>query len=414
MAEQKIWPGLRGWLARGTAICFFGLSLLAPSAIASEWDLGGYVASEIRLFPNSPGDKAQNSDIYSTALTLQPEFRARSASGTDQFVAIPFLKADQHDDHRSHGDLRELYWQRQGTNWSLLVGLNRVFWGVAEARHVVDIINQTDLVESPFAEDKLGQGMINLRYFADFGTFDGYFLTGFRDRSFPDDEARLRGGLPIDTDNPVFESSARRRHMDWALRWSRVIGDWDIGLSQFRGTGREPRLQPGLQANGMAHLVPHYDIINQTGLDIQYTHDAWIWKLEGFSRHGQGDRFLALAGGFEYTLFDLAGRGIDLGLLAEYLYDNRTADAPATHFDDDIFAGFRLALNDAAGTEVTGGAIIDRHSRAVLFSIEAAWRVNDRWRLNVEGLAFHRVPVRDPLYGVRRDDFLRLQLSRFF
>ena len=401
-------------LAATLALGWLGLLSMAPSAIAAEWDLGGYAAVEIRLFPNSPGDAAQNSQSISTALSLQPEIRVATASGNDRFVAIPFLKIDQHDDSRSHGDLRELYWQRQGNEWSLLVGLNRVFWGVAEARHVIDIINQTDQVESPFAEDKLGQGMVNLRYFAEAGTFDAFLLAGFRDRSFPDDDARLRGILPIDAENPVFESSSRRRHMDWALRWSKVIADWDLGLAHFSGTGREPRLLSGLQANGLAHLVPQYDLIDQTSLDLQYTRDAWIWKLEGFTRRGQGDRFLALAGGFEYTLFNLAGRGFDLGLLAEYLYDNRAADAPATRFDDDVFVGFRLALNDAAGTEMKGGAIIDRQSNAASFSIEAGWRVSEHWRLDIEGLAFHRIPVRDPPFGVHRDDYLQLQLSYFY
>ncbi len=391
-----------------------GLWLITAPAHAAEWELGGYAAIEIRLFPSSPIDATQNSKTVSPALTLQPELRLQSDSGDDRFVAIPFFKADQDDDRRSHGDLRELYWQRQGDEWSLLVGLNRVFWGVAEARHVIDIINQTDQVESPFAEDKLGQGMVNLRYFAETGTLDAFLLTGFRDRTFPDDDGRLRGLLPIDAGNPVFEASSRRRHVDWALRWSQVIGDWDIGLSHFRGTGREPRLPASLQADGTVHLVPHYDIIDQTALDLQYTHDAWIWKLEGFSRRGQGRRFTALAAGFEYTLFNLAGRGFDLGLLAEYLYDDRDATAPSTRFDDDIFLGFRLALNDTAGTAVKGGAIVDRHSQATSFSIEAGWRITERWRLNIEGLAFHRIPARDPLYGVRRDDYLQLQLSRFF
>lgn len=401
-------------LVRGLILIFIGFLLPAPAQAGTDWELGGYAAGEIRLFPHSPADGAQSSKLVSPAITLQPEFRLRSGDGDDQFVVVPFLKADQHDDRRSHADLRELYWRRQGDDWSLVAGMNKVFWGVAEARHVVDIVNQTDLVESPFAEDKLGQGMVNVRYFTDAGTFDGYLLLGFRDRTFPDDDGRLRGLLPIDADNPVFESSARRRHVDWALRWSKVIGDWDIGLSHFRGTGREPRLLPGLSDNGTALLVPYYDIIDQTGLDLQFTQDAWILKFEGFSRSGQSDRILAVAAGFEYTLANLAGWGIDLGLLAEYLYDDRTAAAPPTRFDDDVFLGFRLALNDAAGTEVSGGAVIDRHSQAMSFNIEAGWRIDDHWRVDIEGLAFHRIPPRGALYGLRRDDYLQLQLSRYF
>ena len=43
-------------------------------------------------------------------------------------------------------------------------GVRRVFWGVAESNHLVDVINQTDAIENPDQEDKLGQPMLNLAY----------------------------------------------------------------------------------------------------------------------------------------------------------------------------------------------------------------------------------------------------------
>jgi hypothetical protein len=43
--------------------------------------------------------------------------------------------------------VRELNWIHQAETWSLLAGVGKVFGSVTESRHLVDIINQTDLVE---------------------------------------------------------------------------------------------------------------------------------------------------------------------------------------------------------------------------------------------------------------------------
>ena len=42
------------------------------------------------------------------------------------------------------------------------LGLRKVYWGVTESQHLVDVINQTEGVENLDGEDKLGQPMLNL------------------------------------------------------------------------------------------------------------------------------------------------------------------------------------------------------------------------------------------------------------
>ena len=75
---------------------------------------------------------------------------------------VGFARADSQDDERSHADLREAYWGYESDDWDVIIGVNKVFWGVTESRHLVDVINQTDLVEDIDQEDKLGQPMINI------------------------------------------------------------------------------------------------------------------------------------------------------------------------------------------------------------------------------------------------------------
>ena len=226
--------------------------------------------------------------------------------------------------------------------------------------------------------------------------------------------ARLRGPLPIDND-ATYDSGAEYHHLDWAARWSHTIGDFDLGLAHFRGTSREPRLLPRQKKNRRFVLVPHYDIIDQTSLDAQWTKGAWLWKLETITRRGHADRFFASVGGFEYTFFQLFSTDADLGVLGEYLYDGRDArDAPPTVFDHDVFGGFRLALNDVSDTSILGGAVVDHQTAATLTIIEAERRFGQHWRLEIVWRGFFNTSFPNPEAAFQRDSFLTLRLSRFF
>ena len=71
------------------------------------------------------------------------------------FALEVFARADENDEERNHFDIAELYWTLPSDEWELLIGINKVFWGVTESAHLVDIINQTDQVESFTGEEKL-------------------------------------------------------------------------------------------------------------------------------------------------------------------------------------------------------------------------------------------------------------------
>jgi hypothetical protein len=165
--------------------------------------------------------------------------------------------------------------------------------------------------------------------------------------------------------------------------------------------------------------VPVYDQIDQTSLDAQAVLGSWLWKLEALTRGGQGDRFYAAVGGFEYTLFDVLGTGTDLGLLAEYLYDGRDLSisgglSTGAFADDDLFVGARLSLNDVQGTRVLTGAIVDREDQTTFLTFEAERRLADRWQIEVEGRAFVNADSTNPLAAIDNDDFVQLRLKLFF
>ena len=396
------------WLA---VVC---LILAMAAAAAAQPSLSGFVALDVQNFLHPPTLPQQESHRVLPSLLLQPEFYYDWPNGNDSLTVVPMARLDSSDDRRQHFDLRELNWLHAAPRWDLLVGVGKVFWGVAEARNLVDVINQTDQVEDLDGEDKLGQPMVRLSLVQDWGTLTFFALPYFRERTFRGEKGRLRAPFVWDTDNAQFESSLEEWHPDFAARWSHALGDWDVALGYFRGTSREPRFTLDIRDDGQLRLVPVYDQMDQLGAELQWTVEAWLWKLEAISRWGHGEHFSAAVAGFEYSFFGLFGTALDLGLVAEYLYDGRSAAAPGTPFDNDVFVGSRLAFNDVGNTSILAGVIVDDQSGSMLATVEASRRLGDRWTIEIESLSFFDVPPTGLLYGVHRDDYVQVRLSRFF
>ena len=352
----------------------------AVPAQALELDLRGAAGLEGRGFADEAAFRGQGAGDVS--LRLAPEFHATLAEGRTHFVLSPWYRQDSADRARTHFDLREFAVEYASTHWEARLGVRRVFWGVAESNHLVDVINQTDGIENPDEEDKLGQPMLNLAYVQPWGTFDVYVLPWFRERTFPGQQGRLRAGLVVDPDLTRYESAAAEHHVDFALRYAFHGERLDIGLSQFRGTSREPLLVPARNGAGRRVLAADYRQIDQTGLDAQYTWQSWLFKLEALHRTGLGPGYSAFVTGFEYTQVGFAGTNYDLGWLLELHWDQRGKRA-TTVFNHDVFAGVRLALNDAAGSSVLAGVVTDVSQGGVFGNVEAERRFGDRWKAEV-------------------------------
>lgn len=389
------------------------LSVAAGTAAAADasWDWSANLELQTRLFARDALWQGQAGQPAQVSFAATGEARWRSADGRQRTSLISFLRWDDVDDERSIVDLREAYWAWQDRDFEVLIGANTVFWGVTESVHLVDIINQSDLAGDIDGEDKLGQPMINVALQRDWGLLSLYVMPYFRERTFPGIDGRLRPALPIDTDRPVYESSDGRNHVDIALRYSHYFGDIDIGLNVFRGTSREARftLAPGGTA-----LLPNYDQVTQFGVDLQYTHEAWLWKLETIVREGYSHTFAAAVGGFEYTLFQVRDSAADLGLLLEYQYDGRNESEPLTIADNDVFVGTRLALNDTQDTSLLAGIAYDVDSGETFVNIEAERRFGEDWVLEMRARGFSGADPNDITYSFVSDDYVQLQISKFF
>ena len=381
-----------------------------------EWDVG----LQSRWFAQR-GHQGQQK--VQGAVSLAPEFYKAWQGDRHSVTFAPFLRVDSLDDERSHFDVRELFYSYVGENWELHAGARRVFWGVTEFHHLVDIINQTDLVENIDTEDKLGQPMLQYTYIHDLGTLDVFLLTGFRERTFPSLDGRLNAPLPI-LDEARYASGSEELRTDFAIRWSQQIGALEFGVHHFSGTSRDPimevaGLQPALRA--------FYPVIDQTGVDAQLIQGDWALKLEGFSRSGFGDRYAAVNLGLERTLVGVLGSSADFGIVAEYMFDERGEDAFNTLFENDVALGGRLAFNDFANTQALVGVIVDADRSEYVWSLEASRQLGDAWSVSLEGRVFQGGRdlqdgtllqiLSDPEFKsawLQQEDYLQLEFTRFF
>ncbi len=352
-----------------------------------------------------------NSGRHDLSFSLQPEFTVAWDQDRKVIAFEPFGRISSLDNERSHVDIRELSFVGSWDLFEVRVGISKVFWGVAESQHLVDVINQTDLVESPDGEDKLGQPMINIAYVNDFGNFEIFLLPYFRERTFSGTDGRFRGELVVDTDKTVYLSSDKQSHIDGAFRWSHYMGEMDWAISYFEGTDRVPELKAKTDGTG---LEPIYGQAKQVSLEMQYIVGDWLLKAEFLSKDTElYGAYWASVTGFEYT-FANCYKGMDLGILYEYLYDDRESFA-RSGLDKASFGGVRLALNDEKGFVFLIGSIFDHQSGHLCNTfLESSRRINENWKWALEGIFFEHPKSASFLEQVKRDSYLQASLSFFW
>ena len=382
-----------------------------PAAGDGTTEISGEVGVEGRFFFLNPLFSGQQR--ASGSLFGEVEYVHESKNG-NRFTIKPFARWDSADSRRSHFDLREAVGLFLFGDFELRVGVSKVFWGVTESVHLVDIVNQTDFIENVDGEQKLGQPMVYLSLARKWGTIDLFYLPYFRERTFAGTGGRLRPALDVITRKRTFESDMKNWHPDFAARYSHSFGKFDVGLSYFRGTSRDPDLMLSM-LGGKPVLIPDYPLIDQVGMTTQYTTGPWLLKLEGLYRKGQRDArgrrrgYVAGAAGVEYTIYSIFKTKGDLGMLAEYLYDSRQRDASSA-FQNDFFFGLRWTANDTQDTTVLVGLVQDINGSSRNIFVEASRRIGERFKFEAEARFFMNPKRRGQLYNLRRDHFVQLKL----
>jgi len=378
-------------------------SIIIPPKFS--WEISGNIQGEYRYFPEEGLYPGQETEYFSSIFNPEIYVEWNNSKQLIQFEG--FARLNQHDVEQTHWDVRELYYQYIIANWELSVGKKQIYWGFTESNHLVNIINQDDLLEGNGVANKLGQSMIHVSNYSNIGTFDVMLMRGFNPVQFPGSKGRLRPPFAIDYANTTYESEHGVDNTDFAIRWSHNINNIDIGVSHFNGTSRTPFFTT---TDGVS-FAPRYELIDQTGLELQASFGSLLCKLEAIQRKSDRKTIQAYTIGGEYTF--VTKSGYDIGLLAEYNYDNR-GDENITGLNDDVFVGLRIALNDEQSTSFLGGMNRDNDNGTISYFAEANRRLGDSWKLNIQVFGFENVAETEFLYLLRKDGFIELSLVKYF
>jgi hypothetical protein len=74
----------------------------------------------------------------------------------------------------------------------------------------------------------------------------------------------------------------------------------------------------------------------------------------------------------------------------------------------------RESRSTTCRAEILGEGAIDLDGRGAVLRLEASCRLSSHWKQSVESWIFLGIPAVDSLYPLRQDDFLRVEVARYF
>lgn len=377
------------------------LLLLPSHRAAAQWQ--GTVALQALIFDESDQDRRGSGRQPLVMANAGRRMRWQSGLGTHVLAASASVRLGLANGKETLLDVDDLHWQLMTDRWDLRLGVAEMSWGVLESVRLVDVINQRAPDVGASGGVKLGQPLANVAAKGGWGTLELYLLPWFRRRPLGGRAARLWTSRPVDAEPSVFGLGAGGWSPSWAVRWSRITGDWDVGVGVFDGTSREPAFVPA-PGRAAPALVPRYDRVRQIAVDVQWTRGAWLWKLEALSRHPPAGRYAAVGGGLEHTPTDY------LSLFVEYLHDSRGAEA-TTSFEHDVMIGARLLYPDGR-LGLLGSA--DAASGNLALWLEVTRRLSNALMLTFDAGTFLGDASREPPLAQRLETFLAVGARRFF
>lgn len=330
---------------------------------------------------------------------------------TDRFqlTVEPFLQYEHLSDINTHLDLRKFSFLYTASSWEFEAGIGQEFWGVAESRQIVDVINQQDFATDFNGEVKLGQPLLRVSSFTPLGDFSAYLLPLFREPEYASTDSRPRVPLQVDGTLSTYESADADKHIDYALRWTNTTGIWDLGLHYFSGTRRQPLFSVVGQ-----NLAQRFVLVEQVGADAQATIGALLAKLELIQQNSREiDNHTELVTGVEYTLSQFLSTRVDVGLLSEFLYDSRNELADHL-FQRDLMVGVRLSFNDSNSTSVLLTQVTDVESKAKSTQMEFTRRIGPNFTVGLEGAWWRDTEEDRNLSTLSAEDNVRFLLNWFF
>ena len=379
--------------------------ILSKNVFALEYKSYGYIQPEFSYFIDGKGK--HNQSVDKSSVYGQGTFIAYLQENSSKITIRAIGRYDDKDNNRTYFDLQKFKYEYFLDDATLSIGNDIIFWGVNESFHVVDIINQSNIAENLAGTKKLGQPMIALSLYEEIGDVSVYLMPYFRERIFPGSNGRPRYAGEIEQDTVSYESSKEEKKVDIAIRFSKVLDDFDIGISHFRGNARDPELTVN---QSTLKLDQYYPILSQTSIDIQATKESWLYKLEALTGKIESENHVRTAGGVEYTFYGINGTPQDLGIVAEYLFDDRSSNP----FNNETALAIRWNKNDINATTLLAGTYLDLRGDSNRFFCEYEKRLRDDLKLFLDASLNGHINSKDFTYAFSEDSSLTIKIAKYF
>jgi hypothetical protein len=145
-------------------------------------------------------------------------------------------------------DLREFYFSKNTAHYSLKLGRQQVVWGKTDGLRLLDVVNPLDLREfilDDFVDSRIPLWMLNNEWYLGDNsiqfllvpqlTFDRLAKEGGQFYFEPDVPEGLQSQI-LETKTPAQSP----KNWQYALKWARQVGDWDLTLNGIYGWGNDP------------------------------------------------------------------------------------------------------------------------------------------------------------------------------
>ena len=388
-------------MIKASARSFAIVLLLAHPVNGGE--LNGTLSSRLDFYPENADGTASEGRSVEVKIDAFHDF------DESRIVGELIFRCDEKDSGRRITEARQAYFRSPFAGFDFFVGNRQEFWGKAESKNVVDVINQSDAAANEGKSGKLGAPSISAERYLDVGNLQLWYISSFREKTFNDSDAHPSSGVPVSS--AKYARKNGKDADDFAARLSSFAGDWDLAGSVFYGTARDPILS--VNSNGSA-LNPHYALQKSIGFEAQYTGDVTLLKWE--SLHGTQSSligahdFAATVAGIEYTFYGPFERIWDIGLIGEIQHDDRP-QAAANQFG---VAGVRLVFNDIADSNFLFLASLDRKTDQSFASLEASRRINDVTSVKLTSQFYNARTATSTFGQLSDDDAITLTLNIFF
>ncbi len=375
--------------------------LLVQPAFASK--VNGTLSSRLDFYPDHSKGTASEGRSAEVKIDAFHDF------DESRIVGELIFRWDEKDSGRRITEARQAYFRSPFAGFDVFFGNRQEFWGKAESKNVVDVINQSDAAANEGKSGKLGAPSISAERYLDIGDLQLWYISNFREKTFNDSDAHPSNGVLVSS--AQYARKDGKDADDFAVRLSSFAGDWDLAGSIFYGTARDPILS--LNSNGSA-LNPYYALQKSIGFEAQYTGNVTLIKWE--SLHGTQSSligthdFTAAVTGFEYTYYGPFETTWDIGLIGEIQHDDRP-QAAANQFG---VAGIRLIFNDIADSNFLFLASVDRKKDQSFVSLEASRRVNDVTSVKLTSQFYNARTATSAFGQLSDDDAITLTLNMFF